>query len=697
MTTINRRQFLSTTAAFGVAFAWAGGEAEPSRIASRERRDLYPEGVASGDPDPQSVLLWTRRPYPAAHAPDARLHVEVSEDAGFTTVVATSTVRVLAAADWTCRVLVGNLKPSRFYWYRFIDDEGYASRVGRTRTAPTDDDDRARKFVFVSCQNINTGYLTAYRRMIFEDEQAPDADKLEFVLHLGDFVYELVWYPEDNPHGALGRPLRDVLRYPHGEAQSLGIYGKTHIPTTLEDYRLLYQAHLQDPDLQDARARWPFVCIWDNEEFSDAGWQSLQLFEGENCPAQTRKVAAFQAWFEYQPARITKASGPGLEEFGAPHVENAPIRTFDDHGFGDEPNNRLAVGSLTGYRAVRWGRHLDVIVTDQRSYRSETPTLHKDAAAFTHEDFPDCFPQEAVEILDAGRTAAGGSPPATIRVGDQELRNFRQHEPPQTMLGVVQKQWFLDRLKRSTATWKIWGNSQGTLDFRLDPQHLPPDFPGLKKPWPGAGYAVLGADPSLAYVERAEIYAMIRDHGITGFATVCGDRHSFEAGLAAPSLPPRPFEPVGVAFVTGSISSPGMLEGTVQTMPKHHPLRGLYLGEHTTPPEPVMNLLFRLGVRAALAYQQHRDLTAARAATNPDLAPHLKFVDLGGHGYATVRVSAEALDCEFVCIPHPITRSQAPDGGPLRYRVRHRAPIWKAGETPRLEQHVIEGDPRLSL
>ena len=105
------------------------------------------------------------------------------------------------------------------------------------------------------------------------------------------------------------------------------------------------------------------------------------------------------------------------------------------------------------------------------------------------------------------------------------------------MLGAEQKAWFLDRLKTSRATWKIWGNSAGTLDWRADPQNLPA---GLTTPWPGAGYAGFGGgDHSAAYVEREEIYDLVRDAGITGFATVAGDRHSFWAGLAAKSLPPR--------------------------------------------------------------------------------------------------------------------------------------------------------------
>lgn len=82
---------------------------------------------------------------------------------------------------------------------------------------------------------------------------------------------------------------------------------------------------------------------------------------------------------------------------------------------------------------------------------------------------------------------------------------------------------------------------------------------------------------------------------------------------------------------------------------------------------------------------------------NPELAPHLTFVDAGGHGYATVRVDASTMVTEFVCIPRPIERSKTPDGGPLRYRVRHEVPLWKAGEAPKMRVTVVEGDAGLSV
>ncbi len=698
MDSLSRRQFLQTALAFGATAVVAGADAKPSATGWNERRDLFPEGVASGDPDSHSVLLWTR--YPATSATLSKLTVEVARDRGFRNVVATSTTTVRAASDWTCRVLVGGLRPSSEYWYRFTDTEGRGSRVGRTLTAPAEDDPRPVRFAFVSCQNVNLGSQHAYRRMIFEDERAPEGERLGFVLHLGDFIYELVWYPEDRPQGMYDRRIRDIIRYEHGERIE-----DFHIPTTLDDYRAVYRAYLRDPDVQDARARWPFVNMWDNHEFSWKGWQGLQEFDGTSRPAQTRKVAANQAWFEFQPGRVIQSGGASLETFQAPAVRDARIEQFDPDGFGVEPNNAAAVASLTGYRALRWGRNVDLIITDQHSYRSQEPTSRPEAESLSSEDFPEMIPQEALEILDGGREFDGAHPPEVIRLGERQIPNFRRTEPAQTILGRTQKAWFLSRLKSSQATWKIWGNTEGTLDFRVDPQNLPV---GLTTPWPGAGYAGFGGgDYGSAYLERGQIYDFIRDNGITGFATVAGDRHSFWAGLAAKALPPKPFEPVGIVFVTGSISAPGLVESLEHKFPASHPLRPLFLTDGrdneppgaaaTTKPAPAVNLLLRHGVRTCLEYHRTRDVNEARKLSNAELSPHLAFIDMGGHGYATVRVTSDTFESEFVCIPRPTERNDRPDGGPLLYRVVHRARLWSKGERPQLLQSVLEGSPELSL
>ena len=693
MNSIDRRTFAKMALAMGASVAWGKRSAASSRMPWRESRELFPEGVASGDPDSNSVLLWTRYPQ-ADRNSRANLQVEVAKDSDFRRVVSTANVSVSAAADWTCRVLVGGLKPARIYWYRFADENGMGSRVGRTITAPSPNDPRPVKFVFVSCQNTNQGTQNAYRRMIFEDEQAPENDRLGFVLHLGDFIYEIVWYPEDRPQGMYGRRLRDIVRYPHGEK-----IRDFHIPTTLEDYRAVYRGYLHDPDLQDARARWPFVNMWDNHEFSWLGWQSLQKYGGTTRPEQTRKVAANQAFFEFQPARLQRPNSASLEEFGPPKVVDTPITKFDDHGLGLEPNNLAAIGSLKGYRAIRWGRNIELIITDQRSYRSEEPVGMQEAAALTSDDFPDLTPQEAMEILDAGRTYNGGKPPATISSNDGKVNipNIWATRPPQTILGAEQKRWFLDRLKRSTAPWKIWGNTTATLEMRADPQNLPA---GITKPWPWNGYSGCALqDWSTAYTEKGEIYDFVAEHGITGFTAIMGDRHAFWAGLAAKSLPPKDFSPVGLAFVTGSISAPTFIESYEHAAPKKHPLRGLYTGQgpEDRSPQPIFNLLLRHGVKSCLEYLKSGDIEKARALSNPDLSPHASFIDMGGHGYAVVRCAPDKIETEFVCIPRPLERSQRADGGPLNYRVKFRAALWRKNEKPSYKLEILEGNPKFSI
>ena len=673
----------------GASLAWVG-PARGSQVEWHERRDLYPQGVASGDPDPHSVILWTRRPF--AQGTRQLLTVEVAEDEAFRRVVAHAQAPVSSAADWTARVLIGGLKPAHTYWYRFTDTDGNGSRVGRTITAPLPNDPRPVNFAFVSCQDVNEGSLNAYRRMIYEDERAPAAEQLGFVLHLGDFIYEVVEYP-DEVKTRYDRTIYEVARIPDG-----GKVGNFHFPLTLEGYRAIYKGYLADPDLQDARARWPFVAMWDNHEFSWQGWQSIQQAGGKSRPGQSIKVAANQAWFEYLPSRCKKVSGPSLESFDPPAVKDVAIEKWDKNGLGDEPNNLAAINSLIGYRTFRYGKHLDVIITDQHSYRSADCFSDPSLGKLGGDEFTAMSPESLMQILDGGRGFNGGNPPEEVRFGDARVPNPQKDKPPQTILGATQKAWFKDQLRKSTATWKIWGNSEGALDGRSDPQNLPPGL--TKETWPKDTYAAMSPpDYGMAYTERAEIYDLIRDAKITGFAIVSGDRHSFWAGYATSQLPPGKFEPIGLSFVGASLSSAGTMEALEHGFKKPDPLRPLFLVDRpgAAKPDWTHNMLLRHGVRSCLEYAKSFDLKRARSLSNPDLAPHLEFVDLGGHGYAKVRLSADEMRTEFVCIPRPIARSDGSDGGPIRYRVLFTAALWKSGERPQLKTSVLEGDAGLGI
>jgi alkaline phosphatase D len=700
MPNLDRRQFLKLSAALGASLAWsaAGAKPKPSKSGWKERRDLYPQGVASGDPDDNSVILWTRRPYEDGRK-DARLLVEISLDPDFKQVIATTAAKVSEQSDWTTRVMVGNLPAAREYWYRFVDEEGNGSRIGRTLTAPAPDDARPAKFAFVSCQCLPEGPNNGYRRMIYEDERAPAEERLGFVLHLGDFIYEVVQYPDQATKGRYDRKLTFPIKYPKGKVVAKNRFW---VPDSLEDYRVAYKAYLLDPDLQDARARWPFVCVWDNHEISWNGWQSIQEFAGTQgwVPGQRLKVAGNQAWFEFQPARVLPP-GSKLDTFNAPSVQDVQLKPsdFDDTGLGTEPNNLAAINSLIIYRALRWGRHIDLLLTDNRSFRSRDPGNHDEINPLFEGDTLGFVPEELWAQLDAGRNYKGGNPPAKLVMGDKSVDNYVAKDPPQSMLGAKQKAWFIDRLRNAKATWKVWGSSLGTLETRIDPQNLPPE---LASQWKGKGYGLISVyDWGAVQHERAEIYDAVRDAGVTGFAVVAGDRHSFWAGYAAKDLPPNgPFKPVGLSFVGGSMSSVGSAEANEYNQRKKegNPTRALYVAEDKDGKlQATENLTLRHGVRSAFEYAATQDVQKALAVRNPEMAPHLTFYDNGGHGYATVRCDAEKMVTEFVCIPRPITRAPGNDGGPLRYRVRHEAPLWKAGEAPQMTYTVLEGDVGLSV
>ncbi|HRH43800.1 MAG TPA: alkaline phosphatase D family protein [Pyrinomonadaceae bacterium] len=689
MSRIDRREFIKQAALFGAALAWGSKKAHASTVGWQERRDLFPQGVASGDPSPDSVILWTRRPFDKGER--QILTVEVAKDEGFRQVVARTRVPVSPVSDWTARVLVGGLKPAQVYWYRFTDADGNGSRIGRTITAPLPNDARTVNFAFVSCQDVNEGKLNAYRRMIFEDERARTEEQLGFVLHLGDFIYEVVQYPEEGAT-RYDRTIYEVARITDG--------GKTatfHYPLTVDGYRAVYKGYLADPDLQDARARWPFVCIWDNHEFSWQGRQSIVQAGGPPQPGQTVKVAANQAWFEYIPARVKPPSG-SLDEFGKVAVENVKIEKWDENGLGQEPNNLAAIRSLIAYRTLRYGKHLDLLITDQRSFSGDDPSDAEGVGKIYDPSFRGYFSEEAMIALDEGRAYDGGKPPSELHFRDVRISNPSKDKLPRTILGIEQKAWFKDQLRKSKATWKIWGNSLGALDDRVDLQNLPAGM--VKNAWPADTYGMSHSyDYGGAYAERKEIYDLVRDAKITGFAIVSGDRHSFWAGYASAYLPPRKFEPVGLSFVGGSMISPGAMEATEYGLRKDHPLRALFLADRPDggKPEWTYNMLLRHGVRSCLEYAKSFDLKSAHALSNPELAPHLEFVDLGGHGYAKVRLTANEMRTEFVCIPRPITRNASPDGGPLRYRVANIAKLWKPGERPRLEVKVLEGNVGLSI
>ncbi|SRR6056297_137184 len=237
----------------------------------------FRHGVASGDPLTDRVILWTRL------TPESdglvRVSWEVSTDAGFSNIVASGDGTTSAEVDYTVKVDVEGLQPGAGYYYRFASDDRL-SPVGRTRTLPTGSV-MAASFAVVSCSNYPAGFFNVYREVA---EQELDA-----VLHLGDYLYEYA------PGG-----------YASANAEA---YGRVVQPAnelfSLADYRTRYAQYRTDEDLQAAHGRHPFITVWDDHEIANDAWR-----EGaENHNPETegdyaaRKMAAIQAWYEWQPVR----------------------------------------------------------------------------------------------------------------------------------------------------------------------------------------------------------------------------------------------------------------------------------------------------------------------------------------------------------------------------------------------------------
>ena len=248
--------------------------------------DVFSLGVASGDPQPEGVVLWTRvAPEPLTDTfayDDIQVDWAVSRNERMDAPVVHGNTTARAASSHCVHVEVDGLEPNTEYFYQF-SAMGENSRVGRTRTlpsigAPTD----AYSIALVSCQDYSAGYFTAYRDIV---KQNPD-----LIVHVGDYIYET---------GGGG-----VRPYPVAEAM------------TLSDYRALYAHFRLDPDLQDAHAQFPWAVIWDDHEVVNDWGPDHYLPSSLNAiisgeAHRERKNAALQAFFEYMPLRVSDTSQTG--------------------------------------------------------------------------------------------------------------------------------------------------------------------------------------------------------------------------------------------------------------------------------------------------------------------------------------------------------------------------------------------------
>jgi len=311
---ISRRLFLH----YGAALASLPILANTTQAQTRPRFDLYPFrlGVASGDPDSHSVVLWTRlapKPLETGGGMDplpVEVQWELSEDESFGSIVKSGKAVAAPQLGHSVHVEVDGLKPDRWYWYRFLAGNNM-SQVGRTRTLPEPSSlPKQLRFGVTSCQNYEQGLFTAYQQMA--------RDEVDFVCHLGDYIYEYKAGQNGDVRTHLGQEIE-----------------------SLDDYRIRHAQYRSDHLLQSMHAVCPWFVTWDDHEFDNNCANGISEEKDIDPLAYMRRRAnAYQAYYEMMPLR--RKSLPR-----GPHLQL--------------------------YRRASFGSLAELLILDTRQYRTDQP------------------------------------------------------------------------------------------------------------------------------------------------------------------------------------------------------------------------------------------------------------------------------------------------------------------------------------
>ena len=657
------------------------------------QRYHFPQGVASADPQPESIVLWTHVEAKQGGLKDTPLTLQVAQDEGFNRIIMEQKVVAPAERDTTVRVHVTGLKPSTTYYYRFLAPDSGSSPIGRTWTAPHHDDEVELSVAVASCQHYTTGYFNAYRRLINDDKKVKQVD---MIIHTGDFLYEMdfVSIPDlnrnkvslTNPDGSQ----RTVMPFPDGEKLKKG----WTIAKTLADFRHLYKKYISDPDLMEARRLYPFVYVWDDHELFNDYWQG-HLPHGVY---QNRKVNANQAWFEFMPCALNNAwVGPAGEnhahDFEHPGVlvdEQTP--QFDDDYLNLEPNNIKAINSIAIFRSLRWGKLVDLFAIDGRSYRGDRG-VPKEILSVGVVPYPtDPIDPAFVETMNAGRTANNGNPPETVVYEGKTVENVRKNAPVGSMLGRKQKDWLKTSLKKSTAKWKPIINNTPFMRFGFD----------ISFKEGGTTGGIFWSDSWDGYpIERREMMNYIRDEKIPNVLSLTGDRHAHYAGYIYDDYDGKNPKAVIPEFACASISAPCRILSQNTVTQKNPDLSDLVVGDgkalnyHNTM-SPTLNAWLLFGAKTAKAMAKG-DMKLAEKEKRDNINPHMLYADNDAYGFLIATFTEEEVKVEFVSTEEPV-RKYGENGPKALRKVAYTAKAWEAGEKPELKLSSIDGDkPVLGL
>jgi alkaline phosphatase D len=434
---LNRRALLRNSAAGAAVLLLPQATARAAAL----RGGKFRQGVLSGDPTPDGITLLTLLDDAEGRG---RVRLEVATDAGFRKVVATKSITTSASAGYSVKARVTGLKAHERYYYRFETSDSH-SPVGRFQTALPADSNETVRFAFFSCADYTHGYYNAYALMERED--------VDFVVCLGDYIYAESYHAKgrtgvrDDKIGKANRDNPGIVR----EAVSLA------------DYRAKYALYRSDKTLRDLHAKFPMITAWDDHEVQDnyAGAAPGGGLDASKHYAASRKAAGYKAFFEAMPV--------------------------------------MRAGKSRIYRALRFGKNVDLLMLDQRQYRDDQPC------------------------------------------GDATVPPCPELAAPRNYLGRPQMNFAKQRLQASGAAWKVVGNELMMMNAEL----------------PGGNY--YGFDNWQGYtVEREELLGHIKNAGIKDVIFITGDIHTFIAGDVRTANSRG--EPVALEFVGGSITSQSLGE-----------------------------------------------------------------------------------------------------------------------------------------
>lgn len=536
--------------------------------------DVFPQGIASGDPKPESIILWTRVNPENPLFPES-VQYEVSLDERFSKIIAHGTVDALPQYDHTVRIKVTGLNPFTYYYYRFIS-RGVPSRRGRTLTAPAPDMECKCRFAFASCQDYVGRYYHSWKLLADEGEKS---EPLHFIIFLGDYIYE---YETGSDVTLSGNEKRRV-EIPDGL-----LVNNIKAAWTLNDYRALYKKYKSDKNLQRIHELYSFIAIWDDHEFANDCWQDhandFNGLMGDEKETERRK-AATKAFYEYIPLDL------------------------DYNESTDFP------GDITLYRSLRFGKHVEIFLTDQRYYRSD------------HVVREDEVDPEVGKFL---KNSALGSRVLAVKDGF----DIKEAGAGVTMLGIDQFNWLIQSLKNSTATWKFIASPTMMMQMVLDLtsfENLPPLFKKVfyfkLDQWDGYR------------TERANLLKTLKN--ISNIVVISGDIHGFYAGELYEDFD-NPSEPIAVEFVVAGISSSPVRE-QVQKIVETNPL----LKDYFTPLLP----LFDSNILQS--------------------NPHIKYTNGYGYGAGIVDINgSEEITVTFMEIPSVSEESPVPEPSFKRFNLK---------------------------